>query len=419
VRVLHVNDYPLDHAAAGGCEVSIDTIVRSLRHLGADASLEVAEFTIADCPAHRLTPARYLSNPVARAALARTIASFRPDVVHLHNFYHALSPGILATLAAAKRERAASRPLRVVMTAHDGHLVCPNSGLGVVRRGRIEAVDLGRLGRIGPLLTTRWDHRGVAHSALKVAQHLWAYRVRHWERVIDIVICPSRFLTDLMTAHGLPALHLANPVAPASTNGPRPDGPLALVFAGRIGPEKGLAEFLEALPASFDGTLTVVGDGEDADRCRAICRGRGLGGRVTFVGRRPPAEAQAIIARCHVLVLPSRLHENAPVSLLEALSVGTSVVASDRGGMREIVECFGVGHTFDVHDAASLERTLDAVAAEHRAGRLNDFDVDDLLRARDERGFVAGLLEVYGADDAVRGSAIAPDVPRSVEPCGS
>src|SRR5258708_3519733 len=110
-RVLQVNDFAL---SAGGAEVVVAQTVELLRGSGH----EVDVFTAADLPDARLTPRRYIDNPVAR------LEAFQHDVVHLHNFYHLLSPGILATVADYKRRRR----VRVVMTAHDFHLLCPNAG---------------------------------------------------------------------------------------------------------------------------------------------------------------------------------------------------------------------------------------------------------------------------------------------------
>ena len=322
----------------------------------------------------------------------------KPDVVHLHNFYHELSPGILPTLAAVRRKRS----IRVIMTAHDGHLVCPNSGLCEVRGGDLEAVDLRKLDRIGALLTSRWDHRGLAHSSLKLAQHLWAYHVRRWQRVIDLVICPSRFLSEVLAAHGLPAVLLPNPVPAPPAVAAKPSGALRLVFAGRVAAGKGLADFLGAFPVDLRAEMTIVGDGGELERCRRLCHRRGLDDVVTFLGRRTPTETLEIIGRSHALVLPSRWYENAPLSLIEAISLGTNIVVSNLGGMKEIVETFGVGYMFDIHDHASIEAALRSVEADHATARLNAFDVRAQLRLRSDDVYIDRLLSLYRGGSAER-----------------
>ena len=87
--------------------------------------LEVDVFTSDDVPGYRRTVLGYINSKVCRKKLAEVLHSKHPDVVHLHNFYHELSPGILKTLADTKR----SHDMLVVMTANDYHLVCPNSGI--------------------------------------------------------------------------------------------------------------------------------------------------------------------------------------------------------------------------------------------------------------------------------------------------
>lgn len=380
MRVLHVNDY----RALGGAEVVMDATVRLLRERG----LEADTFTADDVPGLRRTPRSYIDSPAARRALARRLAELRPDVVHLHNYYHLLSPGILAALSAY-------RPLRVVMTAHDYHLVCPNAGLFSVRRGAPRPADERRLASLGYVLGRRWDARGLAHSLLKTAQHVWNYRVLRRRRVIDCLLCPSRYLQGIAARHGLPARFVPHPAPRPMPGraGPRPQDALHLVFAGRVEPEKGLVEFLEALPAGFAGRLTIVGDGSRVERCRAVCRARGLAAR--FTGQVSRDEAMSVIARGHVLVLPSLLAENHPMVLVEALALGTNILVCDLGGMREIVEDAGVGFRFTAGDPEGLALALSRVEAAFRDGSLNRFDASGFLGDRSEHLYTERLLAAY------------------------
>jgi glycosyltransferase involved in cell wall biosynthesis len=384
-RVLHVNDYPADEF--GGTEVLMARTLTLLRAAGWDAR----PFTRADLPDQRLTPLRYLDNRVARAALRRTLAEFQPEVVHVHNYYHVLSPGVLVELARYKSKTGA----RVVMTAHDYHLVCPNSGATWYRGVEPMPADLGRVRSWRYLLGRRWDRRGRLHSGLKVAQHVLHYRRTDRRTVIDLVICPSRFLQSAVERVGRPTVWLPNPNPPALPGRVKRPDELTFVFAGRVEPEKGLVRLLEMLPADFPGRLLVLGDGVDRAVAEAMAQRRGLGERVAFLGRRPHAEALGIIAAAHVLVLPSRWDENYPLSLIEALAAGTNLLVADRGGMREIVQDAGVGYYFAPDDAASLADQLRAIRAAHAAGTLNAFDATAFLAGRDEASYLAGVRRAY------------------------
>jgi glycosyltransferase involved in cell wall biosynthesis len=386
-RVLHVNDYPADEL--GGTEVLMARTLGLLRAAGWDAR----PFTRADLPDPSLTPLRYLNNRVARLALRRTLSDFKPDVIHIHNYYHLLSPGVLVELGLYK----ATSGARVVMTAHDYHLVCPNSGATWYRGSEPIAADFDRVQSWRYLLSRRWDRRGRLHSALKLLQHFWHYRRTDRRRVIDLVICPSRFVRAAIDRVGMPTVWLPNP------NPPRPVGTLAkrpaeltFVFAGRVEPEKGLVRFLEMLPADFTGRFLIVGDGVDRQSAEEVCRERGFGERVAFLGRRPHAETLGLIAAAHVLVLPSRWDENYPLSLIEALAAGTNLLVADRGGMREIEQDAGVGFRFLPDDAASLGEQLRLIREAHAAGMLNAFDATAFLASRGEATYLAGVLRAYG-----------------------
>ena len=395
-RILHINDYPAD--TGGGAEVVMGRAIELLRKRG----LSVSAFTAADLAGGRLTPWRYIDNGIARRALAAKLVAFRPVVVHLHNYYHVLSPGILAVLANYKQQTG----LRVVMTAHDYHLACPNSG-GCSHRwwGRQREPIDARPASFGFLLTRRWDHRSAAHSVLKLMQYTWNYRWQQRQRVIDLLICPSRFVQAMLQPTGLQTCWLPHPAPTASARPRRREGPLRLVYAGRIDEGKGLDDFLQALPADFPGTLTVIGSGELLPRCRAICAAQGLEERVHFVGRLPHAETLARIADCHVLVQPSRLLETYGLTLIEALAVGTNVLASERGASREIVEDSGVGFLYDVANAESLSAALGTVLHRHTAGTLNNFDLRPFLNERSESAHVEALLALYEAAWVQRAAA--------------
>jgi glycosyltransferase involved in cell wall biosynthesis len=389
-RVLHVNDYP--GGTFGGAEVLMTRTVELLRTAGWDART----FTQADLPNSRLTALRYLNNRVARRALRKTLDEFAPDVVHLHNYYHVLSPGVLGELGRYKKRIG----VRVVMYAHDYHLVCPNSGANWYQHGRAELADFERCGSWGYLLGRRWDHRGRLYSSLKLAQHILAYRIRDRRRVIDLVLCPSRFMRSAIERSGRPTVHLPYPNPPTEPQRATRPAQLTFIFAGRIEPEKGLVLFLDLLPKDFAGRFLIVGDGIDRPAAEGICRGRGLGDRVEFLGRRPHAETMTLIAGSHVLVLPSRWYENYPLSMLEALALGTNLLVADRGGMLEIVEDAGVGYRFTPDDAVSVAEQLRRIAAAHADGTLNRFDTTEFLTSRNESSYLRRLLQLYTGEPA-------------------
>lgn len=390
--MLHINDY----RTGGGCEVLVTATIDLLRSRGIDTQL----FTIDDVADSRLTPLRYLNSRPARTALRQRLGEFQPEVIHLHNFYHVLSPGILREIGAWKLTNRCC----VVMTAHDYHLVCPNSGgmwcrgparSAANRRPIMHPIDIARVHSPAYVLTRRWDHRSLSHSMLKVIQHGWNYWLIDARRVIDTVICPSRFMERLVRHAGLRTNFLPHPAPAVEPAHHARYGPLRLVFAGRVEPEKGLREFLQILPGDFVGMLTIIGEGSELDRCRMIVDARGMNHQVEFLGRLPHAQTLAIIARCHSLVLPSLCLENYPLSVIEALATGTNILVCNHGGMKEIVDELGVGFTFTPMDEASLAQAIRGIERAHSDGSLNAFDVRTALSVHNADAHLNSLLNVY------------------------
>ena len=131
------------------------------------------------------------------------------------------------------------------------------------------------------------------------------------------------------------------------------EGP-TLAFAGRITRQKALEVALAALARVEGVTLLVAGDGPDlAERSAARRRARGLDGRVRFVG---PLDRDGVLAlfRAADASLLSSSWENFPHTVVEALAVGTPVVATAVGGVPELVRDGENGLLVPAGDADAL-----------------------------------------------------------------
>jgi len=162
-----------------------------------------------------------------------------------------------------------------------------------------------------------------------------------------------------------------------------------------------------------DLRLAVVGDSfyesyrREVEGLRALTVDLKLSDRVEFVGGKPPSEIAAEMARCALLVLPSR-RESFGAVLAEALACGTPVVATDCGGPRDIVSD-AVGTLVPAEDAdalaAGIERVLDR-ADSYDPARLRAY----ALERFGSRRIAARMVDLYdqACDPARRGADPAP-----------
>ena len=152
------------------------------------------------------------------------------------------------------------------------------------------------------------------------------------------VVVPSHYLAAFARAWGVPDGRLA--VVPNATPlAERPDVPLdpsTLVFVGRLTAQKSLETAIDALGAVPTLRLVVVGEGPARPALERRARAAGLDGRVVFAGPAARDEVLRQLAGAYAAVLPSSW-ENLPHAVVEALAVGTPVVATAVGGVPEVV----------------------------------------------------------------------------------
>ena len=242
-------------------------------------------------------PVRYGELTVRAAGAAR-----HADAVYASSTY----------AAAAAASLAARRPLVVKLVSDPGY-----------ERAR-------RWGLFGGTLEEFQRAGGARLTVLKRARTCTLRRAR-------MLVVPSRYLAEIARGWGLDAerLHVVpNPAPPArKTEATERSG---LVFAGRLTRQKAMHVALDALAYVPTTALTIIGDGPDRARLERHAHDAGLNGRVRFVGSLPREQVLDALAGAEAAVLSSDW-ENFPHAAVEALAVGTPMVATDVGGVGELI----------------------------------------------------------------------------------
>lgn len=211
------------------------------------------------------------------------------------------------------------------------------------------------------------------------------------------IVVPSAYLARMACGWGLEAarvLVLPNPAPDVQPQDAAPE-PGRFVFAGRLTRQKALETALAALVRLPEARLDVVGDGPDRQSLEARAREYGLDGRVRFLGPLPRDEVLRRVAGADAMVLPSDW-ENLPHAAVEALAVGTPVVATAVGGVPEIVRDDENGLLVPPRSpeelAAALSRLLEDRGLRDRLAAAARPSVRHLDRSR-IYGELAALLE--------------------------
>lgn len=341
--------------------------MRSARNLPSPWSEHfVSELSSKGGPLQRLRAAgRVIYSREAARRIRQLVRSVRPDVAHLHNFHHQLSPSIVDVLR--------QEGIPAVHTLHDYKVVCPN-WLLYTEGARCERC---RGGRFHHAVLHRCVGGSRAASLVACAEMTWHRRARTLERGITLFVSPSRFLRDKLLSFGFARERIrVVPNGLDSAAFPRAEGPgSGFLYSGRLSAEKGLGGLLAALGRVPEARLTLCGTGPDEPELRALAQ-REAPGRVQFAGHLGRQELLARIRGARAVVLPSACYENAPMSVLEALACAVPVVATDLGGTGEMVRDGVNGLLAPAGDTEALserlirlERDPDLAARLGRAGR--------------------------------------------------
>jgi glycosyltransferase involved in cell wall biosynthesis len=327
-------------------------------------------------------------NPLAERALGGVLAAERPDVFHLISGYRLTGRAILAARAHG---------LPVVVSLMDFWFLCPriilrrSTGelcsvpddpldcalclLNEKRRYRLAHRLTG--GRSAGWLKGLWrsiGFAGFAH-ARRLQQTMVARRAFQAQALAEAncLISSSAFLAGMFEAQGVSPERIAvirqglDLAPPADGAARRPGRPLTFGYVGQIAEHKGLALLVRAfrrLPAGPDrARLVIHGDPATAwpPFWRMLQGEVGGDPSITLAGPFAAAEAGRVYGALDALVVPSVWYENSPNVILEAFACGLPVVASDLGGMTELVAHERTGLLFPPGDEGALARALGRV----------------------------------------------------------
>ena len=295
----------------------------------------------------------------ALVRLTRIFAKERPDVVHAHTY----KAGILASVAA----RLAGVPA-VLFTPH-GHIFSRGAKIPVVPGGlKLEAL--------------RW----ITRAAQGCADRITALSDQDLEQQLRLRL--SAASKYVVVRNGIDCERFAGPRPRAFKGAP------VIGAVGRFSEEKGHRYLLEAmaeLRSRLPGArLVLVGYGALEGDLRSRAAGLGVEGAVTFAGERDSAE---LLGAFDVFVQPS-LYESQGIAILEAMAAGVPVVASDVGGVRDVVR---EGATGLLVPPANPKALAEGVVRLWGDRELSHRLAEEAGRNVRERFSSVGMLDAYAA----------------------
>ncbi len=329
-----------------------------------------------------------LYNRDAQRRIGKLINAEQPQVAHLHNIYHYLTPSIIHELK--------KKQIPVVLTLHAYKEICPNYKL--LNKGGICQKCQG--GKYYNCFLNKCLKDSRAISLLATAEaylHQW---LKSYQKV-DLMIAPSKFIKNKYIEFGFPADKIRvlpnfisqQKLAEMKTAKASLDYGKFFLYFGRLSQEKGVANLIKAVNSLKakqqvgDYKLLIVGEGEERANLEQLVKKCNLQKEVLFLGARSGSELWGILKSANFVVVPSIWYENAPLAVTEAQFLQKPVLVSNLGGLPELVINNETGLVFDAKKFPSLEENLRKMInfstaeleimgkkAEKFARKLNDSD---------------------------------------------
>lgn len=297
---------------------------------------------------NKLSFVKYFYNKDAKKSLQATINEFTPSIIHIHSFSGIVSNSLLSVLK--------NNNVKSVMTIHDYKLICPVSSClshtklctKCAEENNPKNVIFNKCNRNSML------YSGVNYLDYKIANDYFNQRA-----LIDNYIFVSKFSAQLHY-HFFPHLKNKSQIIPNFFTPQTKDRLLKesyLLYIGRLSAEKGILQFVNRFTKhkNLALSLLVAGDGPLKSQIEQIAMNDH---RIKLLGFIKGDEKERLISKAKYVVLPSQWYENNPISLIESLALGTPVLASNIGGIPEIVEDNKNGFLFEAFNDQSIDSVL-------------------------------------------------------------
>jgi glycosyltransferase involved in cell wall biosynthesis len=287
----------------------------------------------------------------ARKRIAGMIEDFRPDVAHVRNIYHHLSPSILWELK--------SRRVPVLYHMNDFKLICPNYNL-ISSSG--DACERCQGGKFWHVVREGCYSGGPVASTVLAAEAYFHRWISTYEKCVDLVLAPSQFAKQKLIENGNGWTGERIEVLPhfqscSSELTPYPGQNAPILYFGRLSSEKGIDDLLAAMQRLPGIQLVIAGEGPQRSQLETLAQNISLN-NVNFAGHVSGAALEQLIAGSQFTVFPSRAYETMGKSILESYAQCRAVVASDLGSRRELVEHGATGLLYPVKGVAELSAAI-------------------------------------------------------------
>lgn len=291
-------------------------------------------------------PIKTIYSSEARKKLRMVLDEFHPDVCHINNFNYQLTPSIILEIQKWREE---GHKCRLVFTAHDYQMVCPNHMCYNPNTGKNCEKCLG--GHFLNCTKGKCIHGSTTKSFIGTMEAVF-WKMNGVYKNVDTIICCSEFLKTKMDTNPLFAKKtvVMHNFIDKVVREEIEKKEYALYF-GRYSKEKGIGTLIKVCKELPDIQFIFAGTGPLENEIKGISN-------IKNVGFQKGNVLERLIQEARFSVYPSEWYENCPFSVMESQMYGTPVLGAEIGGIPELI-CVGkTGELFKSGDADDLREKI-------------------------------------------------------------
>lgn len=292
-------------------------------------------------------PLKTIYSLEARTQLRKVLDDFQPDVCHLNNFNYQLTPSMILEIVKWRKQN--GKQCKIVFTAHDYQLICPNHMMNNPNTHQNCEKCLG--GKFTNCIKGKCIHGSIAKSVIGMME-AYFWKINGAYKYIDKMICCSQFLKTKMDINPLFAtktIALHNFVDRVEWK-PTEKKDYVLYF-GRFSEEKGIGTLIEVCKFLPQVQFVFAGTGPLEETINGISN-------IKNVGFQKGEALEKLIREAQFSIYPSEWYENCPFSVMESQMYGTPVLGARIGGIPELIEEGKTGELFTSGNADNLKAKI-------------------------------------------------------------
>lgn len=313
----------------------------------------------------------------AKDKMLAVLENFKPDVVHLNNFNFQLTPSII--YAVKEYDKKYNKKIKLIYTAHDFQLICPNHMMMDIHTNTPCEKCIGS--NFKNCTINKCIHNSTLKSLLGTLEAEIYNKNGIYSR-IDNIVCCSEFMKNKLDTNPVfknktVVLHnFIDKIEPKKSE--KED---YVLYFGRFAEEKGIETLIGAKNTNF----ICAGSGPIEDKVNNA-------NNLENIGFKTGNELEELIRKAKCTVYPSIWYENCPFSIMESIMYQTPVIASNIGGIPELIDNGKTGYLIPPNDSLALEEAIN---------RLDNSTLENMVSNCSKKEFdtvetyAEKLIEIY------------------------